>query len=145
MDNMNNSSNFGGGNLEEPTSFGSEQELDKPISFEGSDDADQSGISHAPLNLGGDSTAKAPAVKPKDQPVKPARGKPPETASSRDRITAVKTFFTKLHAGAIDFLDEQISGWLQKNPDIVIKRTNTATGEVQGKKVEPNIIVTIWY
>jgi hypothetical protein len=57
----------------------------------------------------------------------------------------VKTFFTKLHAGAIEFLDEQITNWLKDNPGITIKRTNTVTGEIQGTKTEPNIIVTVWY
>jgi hypothetical protein len=59
--------------------------------------------------------------------------------------TGVKTFFTKLHTGAIDFLDEQITNWLKQNPGIIIKQTNTTVGEVQGKKTEPNIIITVWY
>ena len=35
--------------------------------------------------------------------------------------------------------------WLRENPDVVVKRTNTATGMVVGKKTEPNIIITILY
>ena len=29
--------------------------------------------------------------------------------------------------------------------DVSIKRINTVTGEIQGKKTEPNIIITVWY
>ena len=43
------------------------------------------------------------------------------------------------------FLDEQITRWLAENPGIQIKQTNTATGEVEAKKTEPNIIITVWY
>jgi hypothetical protein len=95
--------------------------------------------------LGGAGTTKAPA-EPAGPSVKPTAKAPTEKVlSSPDRITGVKTFFTKLHAGAIDFLDEQINNWLKGNPDITIKRTNTVTGMVIGKKSEPNIIVTVWY
>ncbi len=66
-------------------------------------------------------------------------------ASSEQRITGVRTFFTKLHPGAIAFLDEQIRDWLKANPDVRVRRTNTVVGDVQSKKTEPNIIVTIWY
>lgn len=130
-----------------------------PIPFDDGS-ADESGISHAPLNLGGGSTPAPKPATPKPAAPKPAqstaqtpkietpksfREKPTEKAVSSDRITGVKTFFTKLHAGAINFLDEQISKWLTENPGIVIKRTNTVTGEIQGKKTEPNIIITVWY
>ena len=66
-------------------------------------------------------------------------------ASEADRITGVRTFFTKLHVGAIAFLDEQITEWLKDNPGISIKRTNTVSGMLVGKKTEPSIIITIWY
>lgn len=111
------------------------------------------GVSHAPLNLGGGrgDPAPAPAAKPKPEIKMPA---PPsigavrnsgEQVVSAERITGMKTFFTKLHAGAIEFLEEIISRWLKENPGIVIKRTNVITGEIQGKKTEPNIIITVWY
>jgi hypothetical protein len=65
--------------------------------------------------------------------------------TSGDRITGIKTFFTKLHPGSIEFLDEQISTWLKQNPGIRLKQTNVVTGEVQAKKTEPNIVITVWY
>ncbi len=125
--------------------FPSDEDLDKPIPLDDDaddpislDDADTGGgtVSHAPLNLGGGGPA---------QVAKPApRTKTAEVVSA-DRITGVKTFFTKLHPGAMEFLDEQINKWLNDNPSIQIKRTNTTTGEVQAKKTEPNIIIHVWY
>ena len=75
----------------------------------------------------------------------PVAKKPLSKAVSTDRISGVKTFFTKLHPGAIQFLDEQICDWLKANPAVIIKRTNVTTGEIQAKKTEPNIIITVWY
>ena len=120
------------------------EDAGEPIDFDDDDTSDAS-ISHSPLNLGGGDTAKIPKVEAAAQPVKPAAKKPAEKMAPAERITGVKTFFTKLHAGAIEFLDEQITKWLNNNPDITIKRTNVITGEIQGKKTEPNIIITVWY
>ena len=118
-------------------------DADKPIPFD--DGAGGSGVSHSPLNLGGAGTAKVPAG-PAAPSVKPAVKAPTaKGVSSSDRVTGVKTFFAKLQPGSIRFLDEQINNWLGENPGITIKRTNTVTGEIQGKQTEPNIIVTIWY
>ena len=119
------------------------EELNEPISLD--DNAGGTGISHSPLNLGGPPSGEVPAARTAAKPVKPAGKKATEKVVSTERIMGVKTFFAKLHAGAIEFLDEQITNWLNNNPDITIKRTNTAVGDVQGKKTEPNIIVTIWY
>jgi len=115
------------------------QNLDKPIPFD--DGAGRESVSHSPLNLGGGGVKQAPKI---ETPKKPAQ-KPTQEQGSGGRITGVKTFFTKLHPGAIEFLDEQISNWLKANPGISIKLTNTTTGEVQGKKTEPNIIISVWY
>ncbi len=61
------------------------------------------------------------------------------------RISGLKTFFTKLHPGALVFLDEQVTEWLKAHPDVQIKRTNVSVGEVMSKKTEPNIIINVWY
>jgi hypothetical protein len=115
---------------------------DEPSTFNNSDDTS---ISHSPLNLGGSSTIDIPKVKAAAETTGPAEKQPVGTTASTERITGVRTFFTKLHAGAIEFLDEQITDWLKNNPGITIKRTNAITGEIQGKKTEPNIIITVWY
>lgn len=128
----------GNEDLDKPIPF--DDDLDKPIPF---DDADMSkaSVSHSPLSLGGSSAAGAPKI----EVPKPAEKKPAEKIVSSDRISGVKTFFTKLHPGAMEFLDEQMTNWLKDNPGLVVKRTNTATGMVQAKKTEPNIIIHIWY
>jgi hypothetical protein len=74
--------------------------------------------------------------------------KPPPGAAvnhSGERITGMKTFFAKLHAGSLTFLEEQIQGWLKDNPGITIKTTNVTTGEVAAKTTEPNLIIVVWY
>ena len=57
----------------------------------------------------------------------------------------MKTFYAKLHPGALAYLEEQIGNWLKDNPNIVVKRTDVTVGDVQGKTTEPNIVVVIWY
>ncbi len=108
----------------------------EPIPFDNS-------VSHAPLNLGGG--AAPPKIEKPPQPVGLGAQKTGEKIVSTERITGVKTFFTKLHAGAIEFQDELIAKWLKENPGVSIKLTNIITGEIQGKKTEPNIIISVWY
>jgi len=68
-----------------------------------------------------------------------------KVSSSGEQVNGVKIFFAKLHAGSIEFLEGQIKDWLKANPGVSIKRTNTVVGEIQAKKTEPNIIVSVWY
>jgi hypothetical protein len=115
------------------------------------------GVSRAPLNLGGAAGgpapaaapgARAPASLPKAPTATPrpvAAPRPAAAAAAGERITACRTFFTKLHPGAIKFVEEQITNWLKENPRIVVKSTNVIMGEVQEKKTEPNIIIVVWY
>ena len=142
MDNFDISSAGGNENLNQP--IPPDKNLDKPIPFD--DGTSSASVSPSPLTLGGGGTAKAPQpAMPKIEVPKPALQKVEEKKTSTSRVSGVKTFFTKLHPGALDFLDEQITKWLKDNPGVVIKRTNTVTGEIQAKKTEPNIIITIWY
>ena len=142
MNNFNNSNVPGKANLGQPIPLG--EDLDKPIPFD--DGTSSASVSHSPLSLGGSNTAQAPKIAaPKIEVPKPAVKKVEEKVVSTNRITGVKTFFTKLHPGALDFLDEQITKWLKENPGVTIKRTNTVTGDIQAKKTEPNIIITVWY
>ena len=116
-----------------------DEDIEKPIPFDdGMGDVE---TSSPPLNLDNSSTVDTPQV---ERP-KPTTRKATDKMVSSERITGVKTFFTKLHVGSIAFLDEQITNWLKENPGVAIKRTNTATGVVEGKKTEPHIIVTVWY
>ena len=131
------------------------QRPNDPIPFDASG-AEAKGVSHAPLDLGGASPAPAPqsiAPRPVARPsgppaavaAKPVLVRPTAPAIPAGRIQGVKTFFTKLHPGAISFLDEQITRWLSENPNVEVKQTNVAVGEVEAKKTEPNIIITVWF
>ncbi|MHC4387998.1 MAG: hypothetical protein ACYS8I_08465 [Planctomycetota bacterium] len=129
---------FGSEDLDEMIVYGDMSAVSpdsKPIPFD--DDTTDTEVSHSPLSLGGGSTSETPEVEPAARQEK--------KVVSSERITGVKTFFTKLHPGAMDFLDKQITNWLKNNPSLAVKRTNITTGEVQAKKTEPNIIITIWY
>jgi hypothetical protein len=144
-----------------------------PVESEHVKPAGPATVSRAPLTLGG--APKPPAVAiaphptpaahpvPMPHPASAASGDPVAPAmpkivtstpitkklgaalASTDRIGGVKTFYTKLHPGAIEFLDDQIITWLKDNPAISIKHVTVATGEVQGKKTEANIIINVWY
>lgn len=122
------------------------------------------GVSRQPLNLGGGPMPPpaaspphraAPAPAPKPAPTtkisytgpaeKPETQAGGEFHSEGARITSVKTFFTKLHHGSVQFMDEQIAEWLKSNPGVEIKQTNVVVGDVVAKKTEPNVIVMIWY
>ena len=122
-----------------------ELNLNEPVSLE--DTASGTNILHSPLILGSNDKTSPPKPKPAAKPIPAPVAKPrqPQQIDASGRITHVRNFFTKLHAGAIDFLGGQINKWLLENPNIVIKRTNVVTGEIQGKKTEPNIIITVWY
>lgn len=115
------------------------QDAEGPIPFD-----EEAEVSHSPLNLGGGGSSEAPSSEA--QPAtRPADADGTKRVSWPGRITGVKTFFTKLHPGAIEFLDEQICNWLRDNPGVNVKRTNVVTGDVVAKKTEPNIVVTVWY
>lgn len=126
---------------------------DKPVPLDATPDKpvvrkvaqSNAGISHSPLHLDSSASASAPKpAVPAAQPT-PVKKKTVVRTAAPDRITAAKTFFAKLQAGSINFLDQQICDWLEQNPDIVIKRTNTVTGMLQGKRTEPNLLITVWY
>jgi hypothetical protein len=132
------SKDFGSEDLDDLVVFGESRTMspdaEKPIPIENGKE-DQSNISHAPLNLDNSSIMEAVT----DTGVKG------QEKSDPNRITHVKTFFTKLHAGSLEFLDVQISKWLRDNPGVVIKRTDTCVGEVVAKKTEQNLVITVWY
>ena len=117
---------------------------DTPIPFDDNNSSDTD-ISHESLSLESNSAKKSPDITASSLKTNNIGKKPAVQIVSTGRIGGVKTFFTKLHVGSIDFLDEQINRWLKANPGISVKRTNTVTGMVVGKKTEPHILVTVWY
>ena len=59
--------------------------------------------------------------------------------------TRVRTFHTRLTENAMNYMDDQINSWIDKDPDIEVKFTSATTGMVEGKKTELHLIVTVWY
>lgn len=151
MDNLGNNGNPTNGNLDKPIPF---DDGDKPIPLGNAPAAGSPSVSRAPLTLGGGGGKTPTAAAPKPPAARPTpsasptpvRRAPVEApAASGQRITGVKTFFTKLHPGALEFMDDQINSWLKEHPEVHIKHTNITTGDVQAKKTEPNVIITVWY
>jgi hypothetical protein len=137
-----------------------EREQDKPIPFDDSDPpASAASVSRKPLTMGTNGSPRPqPAARPAPvaqkrpvpRPVSPQAGAVSKQVkkavhAGSSRITGLKTFYTKLHPGALDFIDEQIAEWLKANPTVSIKSTNVTVGDVQSKKTEANIIISIWY
>ena len=58
--------------------------------------------------------------------------------------TRVRFFHSKLTFPAIDHMVEQINEWLDGDK-VEIKAVNQVVGVIEGKKPEPNLIVTVWY
>ncbi len=144
MDNLGNSHLAGNDNNDKPIPF--DDGLDERAPLNSGPASASPGVSRAPLNLGTGSVTATPRPAPKATTSPPiAAQKPTEKIVSAERITGVKTFFTKLHPGAMGFLDDQVNTWLRENPNIHVKHTNITTGEVQAKKTEPNIIICLWY
>ena len=144
MDNVSNNNPNRGESHSEPIPLSGA--ADEPVRPEAAPATGAPNVSRAPLNLGGGAAAPAaPPAAPKAPVLRPAPPRPAAGAATGERITTCKTFFTKLHPGALRFLEEQISNWLQENPGIVIKRTDAVTGEITEKKSEPSIIIVVWY
>ena len=60
--------------------------------------------------------------------------------------TRVRTFHIRLSEHTTNVIDDQINKWIDENPDISVKFTNTTVGEVEGKTAtRPHLIVTVWY
>jgi len=143
---MNNAGNSG------PQPIPPEAGANNPIPAESKPAGGPAPVSRAPLSLGGSGApvagpARTPAAVPRGAAPgpKPVPLRPVAAVYGNERICGCKTFFTKLHPGAIDFMDEQITQWLKDNPGVVIKATSAVTGEIQAKKTEPNILLTVWY
>lgn len=58
--------------------------------------------------------------------------------------THVKTFYSKLRADALDFMDHQINEWLDAHPELEVKFATTTIGELTGKTKELALFVNVW-
>ncbi len=66
--------------------------------------------------------------------------RPDGIGASRCRV-----FHCRISEGAVDFMANQINGWLEENDDITLKFATTTIGMFEGKHTEPNLITTVFY
>jgi len=59
--------------------------------------------------------------------------------------TRCRTFHCKLADGPIAYMNEQINEWVDSNDDIEIKFATATIGVVEGKHVDPHLILTVFY
>jgi hypothetical protein len=59
--------------------------------------------------------------------------------------TRCKTFHCKLADGPMNFMNEQINDWVDGDEEIEIKFATATIGVVEGKHVDPHLIVTVYY
>ena len=59
--------------------------------------------------------------------------------------TRCKTFHCKLGDGPIAYLCEQINEWVDSDESIEIKFATSTIGVVEGKHVDPHLILTVFY
>ncbi len=55
-----------------------------------------------------------------------------------------RLFHSKLTVSALDHMAETINEWLDSN-EVEVKYVGQVIGTMEGKKPEPNVIVTVWY
>ena len=55
-----------------------------------------------------------------------------------------RLFHSKITVAALDHMTETINEWLD-NDEIEVKYVGQVIGTMEGKKPEPNILVTVWY
>jgi len=59
--------------------------------------------------------------------------------------TRCRLFHCRLSEGAMDHMIHEINDWMDENEDIVIKFVSSTIGPFEGKRVEPNLIMTVFY
>ncbi len=59
--------------------------------------------------------------------------------------TRCRTFHCKLADGPIAYMSEQINEWADAHDDVEIKFATSTIGVVEGKHVDPHLIVTVFY
>ena len=59
--------------------------------------------------------------------------------------TRCRTFHSKLNDGSIEYMTNLINEWLDGNPNITVKFATTTIGPFEGKHVEQNLIITLFY
>ena len=56
-----------------------------------------------------------------------------------------RTFHSKLNAGAVSYMNDQINTWVDSDPHIKLKFATSTIGVFEGKQKDPHLIVTVFY
>ena len=64
---------------------------------------------------------------------------------SENGATRCRIFHSKLASTSLEYMESQINDWLDADDDIDVKDVGHVIGNMTGKKVEPNLIVMVWY
>ena len=59
--------------------------------------------------------------------------------------TRCRTFHSKISEAAVNFMNSQINEWLDSSEDITIKFATSTIGAFEGKHIEQNLIITVFY
>lgn len=59
--------------------------------------------------------------------------------------TRCKTFHCKLTDASIAHLNQQVNEWADHHDDVMIKFATTTVGTIEGKHLDPHLIVTVFY
>ncbi len=59
--------------------------------------------------------------------------------------TRCRTFHSKLSQAALEFMDNQINEWLDKQGNVTVKFVTSTIGIFEGKHAEPNLFMTLFY
>ena len=57
----------------------------------------------------------------------------------------VRTFHGRLSEQGLEYMDNAINDWLDRNPDIELKNITSTVGLFDGKIKEPALILNLWY
>jgi hypothetical protein len=57
----------------------------------------------------------------------------------------VRTFHGRLSDQGLEYMDNAINDWLDRNPDIELKNVTSTVGLFDGKIKEPALILNLWY
>jgi DNA-directed RNA polymerase subunit M/transcription elongation factor TFIIS len=68
----------------------------------------------------------------------------PLTNTGRSAIRC-RTFHTKLTDAALSYMDSVINEWIDKNPQIEVKFATSSIGMFEAKRLEPHLIITVFY
>ena len=115
-----------------------------PLPVEGADDD----LEPLPVE-GGDESADQASSKIQAFGAVAAAGRAKQDFSRAMNLTGTgatrcRVFHAKITVGAIDHMVDLINEWLDGS-DIEVKHVTDVVGTMEGKKPEPNLIVTVWY